>query len=74
MLAAAAESPSPSTMAALTRMTQVLDQERASRLAMEAVDLANAGEVEVGQFGSLADIPDLQSADHRRPESIAQTS
>jgi hypothetical protein len=36
-------------MAAAHRMARDLDQERASRLAMEAVNLADAGQVEVGE-------------------------
>jgi hypothetical protein len=49
-LATATNSPYPSIMAAVHRMTQDMDQERASRLAMEAVELANAGQVEVENF------------------------
>lgn len=36
-----------SVMAAVTKMTQDWDQERASKLAMEAIDLADAGQLEV---------------------------
>jgi hypothetical protein len=47
ILATTGTSTYSSLMAAVTRMTQDWDQERASKLAMEAVDLANAGQVEV---------------------------
>ena len=50
---AAAGPAHSSIMAAITRMTQDLEQERASKLALEAVDLADAGQVEVcGQSSS----------------------
>jgi hypothetical protein len=47
ILATAATSTYSSIMAAVTRMTRDLDQERASKLATEAVDLADAGHIEV---------------------------
>lgn len=46
--ATTATSPYSSIMAAANRMALDLNQERASRLAMEAVDLADAGQLEVG--------------------------
>jgi hypothetical protein len=55
MLATAATSTYSSMMAAAHRMARDLDQERASRLAMEAVNLADAGQVEVGEPSLLGD-------------------
>lgn len=42
-----------SLMAAVNRMTRDIDEERASRLATEAVDLANAGQLEVRKLLGL---------------------
>ena len=48
ILATAATSTYSSLMAAVNRMTRDMDEERATKLAVEAVDLANAGQLEVG--------------------------
>jgi hypothetical protein len=47
VLASAATSSHSPIMAALNRITRDFDEERASRLAAEAVDLANSGQLEV---------------------------
>jgi hypothetical protein len=47
VLVTATPSTYSSIMAAVTRMTRDWDQERASKLAMEAIDLSDAGQVEV---------------------------
>jgi hypothetical protein len=47
-LASAATSNHSHIMAALNRITRDFDEERASRLAAEAVVLANSGQLEVG--------------------------
>ena len=50
ILATTPTSTYSSLMAAVNRMTRDIDEERASRLATEAVDLANAGQLEVGKL------------------------
>jgi hypothetical protein len=53
ILATSATLPCSSMMAALNRMTRDFDEERASRLAAEAVDLANTGQLEVENSSCL---------------------
>ena len=68
----AAKQVHPSLMAAVTRMTRDLAQERASKLANEAIDLANDGQVEVS---TLPMTPLSCQADQTLPflECISQT-
>jgi hypothetical protein len=75
MLATAARPAHSSIMAAITRMTRDLEQERASKMALESVDLADAGQLEVRipLVSSLGSGPDpADSVVRKHPADFAK--